>query len=161
MISFVWYTQFRKGGVLTPDTRNAYSSFVEIKLVLNRFLSDHNLTRYRLAATVKGQLSQSAVYALTQSDQVQRIDLGTLAVVLSGLRELTGEKVHLQDILEEVEDDAISPLLAELVCETVPLDWERAGAYAESFTDRELVEDEKEWAQYRDQQRRGQEFRYE
>ena len=133
---------------------------MEIKLVLGRFLSAHNITRYRLAAAVRGRVSQSAVYALTQSDQTRRIDLGTLAVVLSGLRELTGEEVQLQDIFEEVEDDAPNPFLADLVREAVPFDWERVTKCAERFSDRELVEDENEWKEYRDQQRRGQDSRY-
>ena len=70
-----------------------------IYLTLDEYLENHDLTAYKLAQKVEGQVARGSIYALARGD-VKRLDLGTLSVVTDALEELTGESVTFDDLLE-------------------------------------------------------------
>ena len=71
-----------------------------IRFSLDRFLERHNLTRYRLAKELEGEIGHTTVYYLARGEEVQRIDLKSLEAVVKGLARLTGERVALEDLIE-------------------------------------------------------------
>ena len=71
-----------------------------IRFSLDRFLERHNLTRYRLAKEVEGEIGHATVYYLARGEEVQRIDLKSLEAVVKGLARLTGEPVALESLIE-------------------------------------------------------------
>ena len=78
---------------------------------LKDYLAAHDLTAYQLVKA--SSLAPNTVYSLARGKQTQ-VRLDTIAGVLGGLRQLTGNEVALTDILvhetkpePEPEDDAI------------------------------------------------------
>lgn len=63
---------------------------------LKDYLKTHNLTAYQLVRA--SNLAPNTVYSLARGEQNQ-VRLDTIAGVLSGLRQLTGDEVALTDIL--------------------------------------------------------------
>lgn len=81
---------------------------------LKDYLTAHNLTAYQLVRA--SSLAPNTVYGLARGKQTQ-VRLDTIAGVLGGLRQLTGEDVALTDILvhetePEPEEDDQDLLLA-------------------------------------------------
>jgi DNA-binding Xre family transcriptional regulator len=74
----------------------------QLRVSLDRILSARNITTYRLMKQLEGRVSRGTVYSLA-SGNVQRIDLETLAGIMAGLEELTGETITPNDLLEVVE----------------------------------------------------------
>ena len=70
-----------------------------IYLTLDEYLEEHDLTAYKLAQKVEGQVARGSIYALARGD-VKRLDLGTLSAVMDALEELTGTPVTFGDLLE-------------------------------------------------------------
>lgn len=80
----------------------------QLRVSLDRILSTRNVTTYRLMKQLEGRVSRGTVYSLA-SGNVQRIDLETLAGIMAGLEELTGETITPNDLLEVVEEP-VGPL---------------------------------------------------
>ena len=64
---------------------------------LQDYLNRHDLNAHRLVKA--SGLSSNTVYPMTRGD-AQRVSLATLETVLIALRDLTGEKVGVGDLLE-------------------------------------------------------------
>jgi len=122
---------------------------MRIKVRLNRYLSDHQITPFRLARQLLGTVSQMTVYSLCKADEVQRIDLSTLAGVLHALRQITGEPVQIKDLLEEVSDQGVSPVVQALLT-APPARWEDLCGAPEPNDSA----DDAFWSEYRSEQRR-------
>jgi hypothetical protein len=76
-----------------------------IKWKLRDFLEKHDLTAYRLATTVESHTRVPTIYRLAKGDvDLSRVDFTVLATIIEGLRELTGKKVTVADLLEYTED---------------------------------------------------------
>lgn len=71
-----------------------------VRWKVKEFLDERGLSAYKL--TKRTELSPNAVYGITRGETNQ-VRLDTLAGLLSGLRDLTGEPVSLEDVLEVVE----------------------------------------------------------
>lgn len=68
------------------------------------FLEDRGLTAYALGKA-SGTTRMNTIYRIARrGDEPTRVDLPTLALVLDGLRKLTGEPVNIMDVLEYVPD---------------------------------------------------------
>ncbi len=87
---------------------------MDIRLRLDDYLHAHQLSAYRLAQAAKGRAALGSIYALARGD-LKRLDLNTLAAVIEGLEQLTGERVTFDDLLERVE-----PGQVELTAAGVP-----------------------------------------
>lgn len=73
----------------------------EVRWQLDAFLKARGLTAYALAKA-SGIRRLSTVYRIAGKEAPVRVDLPTLAALLDGLRQLTGEDVQLTDVLEYV-----------------------------------------------------------
>ena len=71
-----------------------------IRWKLAEYLSTRSLTPYSLAKA-SGVQRMNTIYRISRAgDEPTRIDLPTLAAIISGLRKLTGEDVQITDVLE-------------------------------------------------------------
>lgn len=106
---------------------------------LAEFLKEHNLTAYRLAKTLESETRANTIYRLArEGGEPTRVDLSTLGVVLRGLRELTGEEITFDDILEYdpsplqkgLDEESRTWLESDLsrLGEFEPYDWEEGEA---------------------------------
>ncbi|MDQ3397545.1 MAG: helix-turn-helix transcriptional regulator [Deinococcota bacterium] len=76
----------------------------KVRWKLKQYLEKHNLTAYRLAQTLGTRGRMPTIYRLArEGEEPSRVDLPTLANVIDGLRELTGEDVQVSDLLEYEE----------------------------------------------------------
>ncbi|CAN5857427.1 hypothetical protein BH24DEI2_BH24DEI2_18380 [soil metagenome] len=73
---------------------------MSIRFSLDRFLERHDITRYRLAKELEGEVGHTTVYYLARGEEVQRLDLKSLEAVLKGLERLLGERVALESLIE-------------------------------------------------------------
>lgn len=80
-----------------------------LRLNLGRYLREHNITAYRLAAEVRGRVSPNTVYSLARKP-AQRIDLATVGELLGALTRVRGEQVQFADMLEDTPEPASPPL---------------------------------------------------
>lgn len=80
---------------------------MDIRIRLDNYLDNHDLTPYRLAQVTKGRAAQGSIYALARGD-LKRLDLNTLAAVIDALEQLTGERVTFDDLLERVEPSQVT-----------------------------------------------------
>lgn len=80
-----------------------------LRLNLGGYLKRHGLTPYRLVK--ESGLAQATVYNMARTP-AQRIDLDTVGTMLDALRRMTGERVTVDDLLEEVATDAAPTLTA-------------------------------------------------
>jgi len=72
---------------------------------LNDYLQQYGLSTYRLAMQVD-RSHEKTVYRLARvGTDVKRIDVNVLADIVGSLRELTGEPVTFNDLLEYVPDN--------------------------------------------------------
>lgn len=76
---------------------------MELRLNLGAYLERRQITAYRLAKEARGQVAQNTVYDLARKP-ARRVDLFTVGRVLTALTRLTGEEVHIGDLLEEVPE---------------------------------------------------------
>jgi hypothetical protein len=94
--------------MLTP-----HASILDVGIIrwkLREFLEKNELTAYRLATTVESHTRVPTIYRLAKDDiDLSRIDFTVLATVIEGLRELTGKKVDIADLLEYSDTDPIKP----------------------------------------------------
>jgi hypothetical protein len=74
-----------------------------LRLNLGQYLQRHQITAYRLVNEVQGKVAPNTIYSLARKP-AQRIDLNTVSEVLHALERLTGEKVELAAVLEEVQE---------------------------------------------------------
>jgi hypothetical protein len=80
---------------------NTMSPVGTVKWKLKEYLEARGISAYKLATTVEERTQEASVYRLVRKGETQkRIDLASIAVVIDGLRELTGEAVNIEDILE-------------------------------------------------------------
>ena len=75
-----------------------------IKWKLKDYLDVHDLTPYKLAQ-VSG-LAKNTVYGMARGEAEG--NLKTLETVIKTLRELTGERVELGDVLEVIDDEPVT-----------------------------------------------------
>lgn len=80
-----------------------------LRLNLGGYLKRHGLTPYRLVK--ESGLAQATVYNMARTP-AQRVDLDTVGTMLDALRRMTGERVTVDDLLEEVPADAAPALTA-------------------------------------------------
>lgn len=80
-----------------------------LRLNLGGYLQRHQITAYRLVSEVRGRVAPNTIYALARKP-AQRIDLRTVSEVLSALERLTGQKVPIAEMLEEVQEPAAADL---------------------------------------------------
>ncbi len=77
---------------------------MNVRVSLDRYLQQNNLTAYRLSKEVDGKAAQGSVYALARGNKVKRVDLETLSQVMQALMRLTGQTVTPNDLLEVIEE---------------------------------------------------------
>jgi predicted transcriptional regulator len=73
------------------------------KWKVNKILEAHDITPYRLAKD--SGLSNTTVYAIVNGEN-EKLQGKVLDRLLSTLEELTGKKLHIQDVVEWVSDRA-------------------------------------------------------
>ena len=71
-----------------------------VRWKLREYLKEHNLSAYALAK--RTDLSPDTIYSIVRGE-INQVRLDTLAALLSGLRDLTGEPVIFEDVLELVD----------------------------------------------------------
>ncbi len=79
---------------------------MSIRFSLDRFLERHDITRYRLAKELEGEVGHTTVYYLARGEEVQRLDLKSLEAVVKGLERLLGEQVPLTRLIEINKDES-------------------------------------------------------
>ena len=77
--------------------------FGMVRWKLKAFLEAHDITPYRLAKEVEGEVSLNAVYNAV-ADDLTSIKFETLDAILRALRRLTRRKVKVQDLIEYSEE---------------------------------------------------------
>lgn len=76
-----------------------------IRLTLNRYLQDHGVTPAALASATAPRVSRNTVYRLLrQEEEITRIDLPTLTVLILTLRRLTGQQTEISDLLSLIPE---------------------------------------------------------
>ncbi|WP_407540845.1 hypothetical protein Q0M94_05510 [Deinococcus radiomollis] len=80
-----------------------------LRLNLGKYLQRHQITAYRLVGEVQGKVAPNTIYSLARKP-AQRIDLKTVGEVIQALERLTGDRVVITDMLEEVQDSATPPI---------------------------------------------------
>jgi DNA-binding Xre family transcriptional regulator len=70
-----------------------------VKWKLKEYLDQHDITPYRLAQEVHGELSQKGVYRLVDQG-LGGVRFDTLSAVIKGLRTITGREVTPNELLE-------------------------------------------------------------
>jgi hypothetical protein len=70
-----------------------------LRISLDRFLKEHQITPYKLSKVLEGSVSKTSVYEMAKGDSIQRIDLKNLEAVIEALSQLTGKKVTPNDLL--------------------------------------------------------------
>lgn len=78
-----------------------------IRWKLKAILEEHGLTPYRLAKATKGKLSLNAVYNAV-TDDLTAIKFESLGTLVNTLRELTGEPIGVENLIEYVEESGVS-----------------------------------------------------
>jgi hypothetical protein len=69
---------------------------------LRRYLDAHGLTAYRLAQAIP-DMRQATIYRLASKTTPQSVNFEILGRILQGLRQLTGETVTPNDLLEVLD----------------------------------------------------------
>ncbi len=77
---------------------------MNVRVSLDRYLQQNNLTAYRLSKEVAGKAAQGSIYALARGEKVKRVDLETLSQVMQALTRLTGQPVTPNDLFEVIEE---------------------------------------------------------
>jgi primosomal protein N' len=131
-----------------------------LRFHLKPFLERHRISAYQLARATKGKLSESTVYSLSREPQ-RRVDLNSVGVIVETLKELTGETVQIQDLIENVPEEKplINPKYAYLLKDAKPATREQLEKVWWHWTPEELEEDDRFWNEYREEQRKLQEER--
>lgn len=76
----------------------------EVRWKLAAYLESKGLTAYALGKVI-GVTRMNTIYRIARrGDEPIRVDLPTLALIIHGLRKLTGEEVGITDILEYSSD---------------------------------------------------------
>ena len=70
-----------------------------LRVSLDRFLEEHQITAYRLSKALDGVVSKTTVYDMTKGENVQRVDIKNLEAVLDALSRLTGKELTPNDLL--------------------------------------------------------------
>ena len=70
---------------------------------LKEYLETHEITPYRLAKEVEGEVSMNAVYNAV-GEELTSVKFETLDAIIRALRKLTRRKVKVQDLLEFQEE---------------------------------------------------------
>lgn len=77
-----------------------------LRVSLDRYLRQHDLTAYRLVKETGGRVARGSVYALARGEEVKRVDLETLSEVMAALHRITGQEVTPNDLLEVIEQQS-------------------------------------------------------
>lgn len=105
------------------------------------FKLDDTLRRYKktpFALVEASGLAKATVYKIV-NNEAKAVKLETISKLMNGLRELTGEAVTLDDVLEETNrPDA----LEELLKNAKPFDWEEMKKHIPDWTEEEKAENE-------------------
>ncbi|WP_293913162.1 hypothetical protein [Deinococcus sp.] len=68
---------------------------------LRSLLEREGISAYALAKTIANDAQPNTVYRLVRSGkEPKRVDLNTLTIIIKGLRNMTGRKYAISDILE-------------------------------------------------------------
>ena len=70
-----------------------------LRVSLDRFLEEHQITAYRLSKALEGRVSKTTVYDMAKGENVQRVDIKNLEAVLHALSQITGEELTPNDLL--------------------------------------------------------------
>lgn len=113
-------------------------------------------TRWMLADTLRryGQkppalvktsgLSKNTVYDIVNG-KTRAVTLETLDSLLSGLEQLTGTPMTLDDVLKRETQSEIEPALLAQVQDIQPFDWQAVKSEIPQWTDEERAENERFW----------------
>jgi hypothetical protein len=93
LLKYLYYCYVYVGGIQ-----------MNVRVSLDRYLRQNNLTAYRLSKEVAGKAAQGSIYALARGEKVKRVDLETLSEVMQALMRLTGQTVTPNDLLEVIEE---------------------------------------------------------
>lgn len=108
------------------------------------FKLDDTLRRYKktpFALVEASGLAKATVYKIV-NNEAKAVKLETISKLMNGLRELTGEAVTLDDVLEEINrPDA----LEELLKDAKPFDWEEMKKHIPDWTPEEREHNERVW----------------
>lgn len=118
-----------------------------LRFHLKPFLERHHITAYQLARATKGKLSESTVYGMSRAP-LQRIDLDSVGVVMSALEIMTGERVQVQDLIEQMPESALSinPKYAHLLKDAQPVTRAALERVWQQWTPEEIDSDDAYWA---------------
>lgn len=73
-----------------------------IRVKLRELLEREGVTAYRLHKEIKGRVGRSTLYRIL-TDPETPVTTDTIAVILVGLRRITGKEYELRDLLEIAE----------------------------------------------------------
>ncbi len=129
-----------------------------LRFHLKPFLTRHRISAYQLARATKGKLSESTVYSLSREPQ-ERINLKSVEIVMNALKEMTGEHVQIQDLIEDTQEEklVINPKFAHLLKDAKPVGQDHFERTTYRAAPEELAQDERFWNEYRTAQRESQE----
>ena len=105
------------------------------------FKLDETLRRYKktpFALVEASGLAKATVYKIV-NNEAKAVKLETISKLMDGLRELTGEVVTLDDVLEETNKP---DSLEELLKNAKPFDWDKMMASIPKWTEEEKAENE-------------------
>lgn len=77
-----------------------------VKLNIQKLLSKHGITAYRFAKAVRAKGIRSESWAYKTARGEIKLTADGLALVVEVLRDLTGEKIAIGDVLEVIDGDA-------------------------------------------------------
>ncbi len=80
-----------------------------IRWKLKAILKEYGLTPYWLAKATNGKLSLNAVYNAV-ADDLTAIKFESLGILIDTLRELTGNQISVENLIEYVEEGEASDL---------------------------------------------------
>jgi hypothetical protein len=71
-----------------------------IRLSLDKVLSAHGVSAYRLAKETEGNVARGSIFAMARGDRVKRVDLDNLWHVLNALSNILGREITLEELFE-------------------------------------------------------------
>jgi hypothetical protein len=86
-----------------------YYAAMRLQWKLRELLEAHQITAYALAQQLGGHTRLSSLYAITSNDPAKRprrVAFETLEGISAALREMTGQKIALTDLLDFVDESA-------------------------------------------------------
>lgn len=107
----------------------------------------------KVPALVKASgVSRNTVYDIVNG-KTGAVTLETLDKLLSGLEELTGARMTVEDVLRREEPADISPALLVQLANARPFNWEELQKLIPDWTDEERAENDRYWREHEEEKR--------